>query len=217
MIHGFVERYITFRGELRTFMVYVPREIESLQPIPAILHLHGRGESGEDGTKPLIHGVPRSILFARDRWPFIVVMPQKRKETELWPEERDFLNAVLEKVESEYAIDPHRRYLTGLSQGGNGTFALATKLRWHFAAIAPVCGWCDPATAAKELVNIPLWAFHGATDDVVKPSGSILAVEALREAGATPKLTLYPGVGHNSWEKAYMEEALPKWFLSHTL
>lgn len=217
MIHGFVERYITFRGVMRPYIVYVPREIEALRPIPTILFLHGRGESGDDGLKPMIHGVARDLLFHRDRWPFLVVMPQKQKEGELWPDEKDFLNAILAKVEEEYPTDPHRRYLTGLSQGGNGTFTLATKLRWNFAAVAPVCGWCDPVTAAKELVNIPLWAFHGANDDVVKPSGSILAVEALREAGAKPKLTIYPGVGHNSWERAYSEEALPQWFLSHTL
>lgn len=217
MIHGFVERYITFRGELRTYMVYVPREIETLRPVPTIVHLHGRGESGDDGAKPMIHGIPRSILFNREWWPFLVVMPQKLKQTELWPDEKDFLNAVLAKVEEEYPTDPHRRYLTGLSQGGHGTFTLATKLRWNFAAVAPVCGWCDPAVAAKELVGTPLWAFHGAKDEVIKPSGSILAVEALREAGASPKLTLYPDVGHNAWDRAYFDEALPKWFLSHSL
>ena len=28
-----------------------------------------------------------------------------------------------------------------------------------------------------------------------------------------PKATIYPGVGHNSWDKAYSDPDLPRWFL----
>jgi predicted peptidase len=214
---GFVERHFEFRGESRCFVVYVPREYQALRPIPAILFLHGRGESGDDGLKPLVHGVPRALLFNRKNWPFLVVIPQKPLEDRLWPEEKDFLNTVLQKIEEEFEVNPHQRYLTGLSQGGNGTFVLAKKLRWQFAAIAPVCGWCDPAVAAETLKDMPLWAFHGAKDTAVQPSGSTLAVEAIRQAGGSPKLTLYPEVGHDAWTPAYNDPELPKWLLSHSL
>jgi hypothetical protein len=40
-------------------------------------------------------------------------------------------------------------------------------------------------------------------------------IDALKAAGGTPKYTVYPGVGHNSWDKAYRDEKLWDWFLQH--
>jgi predicted peptidase len=36
-------------------------------------------------------------------------------------------------------------------------------------------------------------------------------IEALKVAGANPKYTEYPGVGHNSWDKAYGTPELFTW------
>jgi hypothetical protein len=30
-----------------------------------------------------------------------------------------------------------------------------------------------------------------------------------------PQYTVYPGVGHNSWDKAYKDEKLWEWFLKY--
>ena len=41
-------------------------------------------------------------------------------------------------------------------------------------------------------------------------------VDAIKTAGGKNiKLTLYRGVGHNSWTKAYNNPEIYKWFLSH--
>jgi len=39
-------------------------------------------------------------------------------------------------------------------------------------------------------------------------------VAALKAAGGNPKYTEYPGVGHNSWDKAYNEPDLVEWLFS---
>ena len=39
-------------------------------------------------------------------------------------------------------------------------------------------------------------------------------IQALKDAGGQPKYTEYPGVGHNSWDKAYATPELYKWLLS---
>ena len=36
-------------------------------------------------------------------------------------------------------------------------------------------------------------------------------VAALKKAGGKPKYTEYPGVGHNSWDKAYRDPEFYKW------
>ncbi|MBS1708427.1 MAG: prolyl oligopeptidase family serine peptidase, partial [Armatimonadetes bacterium] len=65
--------------------------------------------------------------------------------------------------------------------------------------------------------HIPTWVFHGDADEAVKPSNSVEAVEAIKKSGGDVQLTMYPGIGHNSWDKAYMESDLPNWLLKHTL
>jgi predicted peptidase len=39
----------------------------------------------------------------------------------------------------------------------------------------------------------------------------------VKAAGGSPKLTTYPGVGHNSWDNAYRQEKLNEWLLQQSL
>jgi hypothetical protein len=39
-------------------------------------------------------------------------------------------------------------------------------------------------------------------------------IDAAKKAGADAKFTVYPGVGHNSWGKAYAEPELETWILA---
>jgi predicted peptidase len=126
----------------------------------------------------------------------------------------ELLLAILEAARKEYSIDETRLYLTGLSMGGFGTWRLGAKHPKLFAALAPICGGGDPSEAAA-LKDLPIWAFHGDQDKAVPHALSVRMVEAVKAAGGTPKLTIYPGVGHNSWDKAYREENLAEWFLQH--
>lgn len=199
------------------FSVFIPSNYDPTKPTPTILFLHGMGESGTDGLLQISVGLPLAIMKARHRWPYIVVIPQKPSQQADWWSERSKLNLILEQVEREFKTDPHRRYITGLSQGGHGTFRLAKHLAWQFAAVAPICGWIDPETAARELKDTPLWAFHGDKDTVVKPEGTTKAIDAILAAGGSPSMTIYPGVAHNSWDRAYQESPLAEWFLKHTL
>jgi predicted peptidase len=186
-------------------------------PLPAILFLHGRGQSGTDGSQIDI-GLPAQALGKPQDWPFLIVCPQKPDFDRLWPDFRDELAGVLDAVEREFQPDSTRRTLTGLSQGGNGSLVLAKALPWRFAAVAAVCGWADPRQAARELAGTPLWLFHGADDAVVPASCSAAVADWMTGPDRplpAPRLTLYPGVGHNSWEAAYAEPELPSWLLSH--
>jgi predicted peptidase len=64
--------------------------------------------------------------------------------------------------------------------------------------------------------TLPVWAFHGAKDDVVPVEESQRMVDALKKAGvAEVKLTVYPGVTHNSWTQTYENPELYEWFLQH--
>ncbi len=208
---GFLDR----ETQERPYVVFVPKGVK--KPWPTILFLHGAGECGVDGLRQVAVGLPPAIMLDRGRWPFLVVIPQKKEVRDLWKQDREYLDAVLHAVEKEFEPDPHRRYLTGLSQGGRGTFDLVKSLAWQFAAAAPVCGWADLEQVAKDFRDVPLWAFHGEDDNVVPLKGSRDAVEAILAAGGTAKITTYPETGHNSWDAAYRESELPAWLLEHHL
>lgn len=211
---GFLDRIVKVDGRVRRYVVHVPLGYGPGKKWPAILFLHGYGESGTDGFFQLWHGLARGIVRKREEWPFVSVFPQKPVGDKLWPTEIPMLLEILDSVEAEFSLDPKRRYLTGLSQGGHGTIMLAKRLSWEFAALAPVCGWADdPAAAAEAIGKTPVWAFHGDKDQAVAVQKSIDLVEAIQKGGGNAKLTRYPEIGHDSWHKAYQEEGLGAWFL----
>jgi len=64
-------------------------------------------------------------------------------------------------------------------------------------------------------MNIPIWLFHGDADTTIPVDESRRIYAALQAAGAKDThYTEYPGVGHNSWDKAYADEAMWAWLFS---
>jgi len=231
---GFLDRTVTLAGTKYKYQVFVPDDWTPNKKWPVILFLHGVGERGDDGLAQTDIGIGSAIRVNRSRFSAIVVMPQCRKN--VWwsdPPMDDVAMAALAQAEKEFQGDPRRIYLTGLSMGGYGTWHLAAKYPGKFAALAPVCGGIlrpeearvhspqekKPYTdAAKQIGgNTPVWIFHGAMDDTVPVTESRRMAEALKELGGETRYTEYPGVGHNSWDKAYAEPELFTWMLSKTL
>lgn len=176
---------------------------------PLVLFLHGSGESGQDIEKVKAHGIPELVSKGMNL-PFILVSPQSEVPTG-WDIEN--LYRLIDHVRKAYRIDDNRIYGTGLSMGGFGIWALAMKYPDLFAAIAPVCGGGDTANAWK-IRNIPAWVFHGARDSTVPIFGSIDMVNASRRFGAPVRFTVYPTLGHNSWDSAYHNDSLYDWMLA---
>jgi len=185
---------------------------EKEQKWPLMLFLHGAGERGSDLNLVKKHGPPKLIEQGREL-PFIVVSPQCPAGV-WWSERLDTLMALLDEIESKYEVDPSRVYLTGLSMGGFGTWALACERPERFAAIVPICGggqWF----LADRLKKVPVWAFHGAKDPVVPLDLSKSMVEAVKRMGGDAKLTVYPEANHDSWTATYDDPKVYEWLLSH--
>jgi predicted peptidase len=152
------------------------------------------------------------MLDGRDDFPFVVVSPQLGLEWTEWP--TAMLSALLDSVEETVRVDRDRIYVTGLSRGGAGTWALAIAEPDRFAAIAPVAGYSDPRQAAR-ISRVPAWVFHGARDIIVPPAASQAMVDALRAAGGEVRFSLIPDFGHDGWKRIYDDPALYDWFLAH--
>ncbi len=179
--------------------------------LPLVIQLHGAGERGE-GKKDLkavdVHGL--SKYLSENDHECMVVMPQCPLDT-FWAARVESIIKFIEQLMIEFDLDEDRVYLTGLSMGGYGTWFTAMARPDMFAAIAPICGGGMAWNA--EVLKMPVWAFHGADDDVVSPTQSDEMVAKMRECNLDVKYTRYDGVGHNSWCLAYNRE-LMDWLLS---
>lgn len=182
------------------------------QKWPLLVFLHGAGERGPDLQKVKVHGPPR-LLEEGHALPFVVLSPQC-PERDYWTNEAPLLalEALIDEIADDPRIDGDRIYLTGMSMGGFGVWSLAVRRPHHYAAIAPVCGGGDPGRAPS-IVHVPTWAFHGELDDVVPVAHSITMIEAMLEAGGSPRLTLYPEANHDAWTQTYANEELYTWLL----
>jgi len=116
-------------------LLYLPKGYgeEKDQKWPLILFLHGAGERGSNLELVKKHGPPRLIEQGRE-FPFIIASPQCPSGS-WWTEKLDSLLALLDDIQSKYAVDPNRVYLTGLSMGGFGSWSLGCRHPERFAAI----------------------------------------------------------------------------------
>jgi len=224
------------------YLLYLPPgyDAKSATKWPLILFLHGAGERGTNLTQVAVHGPPKLVKknppvpkkegdeARKDRETatrllaekFIVVSPQC-PDDQCW--DSDAVLGLLDRVQASHKVDKSRVYLTGLSMGGYGSWALLAKAPERFAAVAPICGggsaidFLLPArgkTAA--LKATPVWAFHGAKDSVVLLAESERLLALLKKTGVKDvQLTVYPEANHDSWTATYNNPKLYEWFLSH--
>ncbi len=184
---------------------------KKLENPPLVIQLHGAGERGtgkEDLKLVDVNGFSKYLKDADHDC--IVIMPQCPLES-FWAARVESIVRFVEQLIEAYGADRDRVYLTGLSMGGYGTWFTSMARPDLFAAIAPVCGGGMAWNA--EVLKMPIWAFHGAEDDIVSPVQSDEMVAALKKAGADVTYTRVDGVGHNVWENAYNQE-LMNWLLS---
>ncbi len=231
---GFIFRSIEHEGRVYPYTVYRPRGLDAREPARGLVFLHGMGECGTDGGKPLAVGLPPAMMLEPERWPFVVLIPQKPTGESEWEDHAGAVMAMLDRMIADEGVDADRVAITGLSQGGHGTLALASMFPDRFRAAAPVCGYvrrfwdggerrptAKPEGEAKaELVEsfrtTPIWLLHGGRDDVVPPGESEWMHAALRDAGLDSRLTIFPNDNHNSWDSAYRASGLWEWLVEKT-
>ena len=124
-------------------------------------------------------------------------------------------SAMVDAMQKEFSIDADRIYVTGLSMGGFGTWDVIQRHPERFAAAVPICGGGDPAHA-EQIAQVPIWAYHGDNDAVVKVERSRDMIAAIKDSGGTPRYTELPGVGHDSWTAAYTSPDLYAWMFAQT-
>jgi len=223
-------------GEALPFRILFPENFDSTKEYPLVVFLHGKGESGNDNEKQLIHGAKLFLdKTNRENFPAIVIFPQcdtnsfwgnvqmitdeQEKMEFYFTEEKNasksmqLLIEFLDNLKNKYRIKQDQIYVMGLSMGGMGTFELVSRLPKVFAAAVPICGGANTGIV-KKLKHTNWWVFHGAKDEVVPYELSENMVNIMKKNKINVRYTLYPNANHNSWDLAFSEPDLLSWMFS---
>lgn len=198
-------------GRTMPYRLFVPEGYDGSKSYPLVVFLHGGGERGDDNQKTLTANQGATVWAKpqeQARRPAFVLVPQGR---DTWDGgfgrtrnadnkidlQRAFVPSddlstaqkLLQQVLADYpGIDRKRLYLTGVSQGGLGTWAWNILEPQLFAAMVSVAGGGDPSQVGV-LKDKPMWAFHAAADPVVPASFTGNAIAVVRRSGGQPRYT----------------------------
>jgi predicted peptidase len=218
-----LERQVRLEDGTHRYSVWLPPGFDRSRAWPAILFLHGSGESGGDGLAPTRVGLGPALRARAADWPCVVVFAQKPSEQQEWWEWEALALAELDSAAAEFPLDADRTALVGMSQGGHGAWLLAARHPDRWSALVSICGYGRARTVARRVAHLPVWAFHGLRDDVVDPAETRHITDAIREEkarlGLDPdglRVTFYPDANHGSWDRAFAEPDLPRWILSQS-
>jgi predicted peptidase len=197
------------------YLLSLPEGYETAQDKkwPLIVFLHGAGERGDNLELLKKHGPPK-LTAAGKKFEAIVASPQV-PGGQVWNPHG--VKALVDELIKTHRVDTNRIYLTGISMGGFGTWDTIFEYPDVFAAAAPVCGGAGVKfVIAEQIKHIPLWIFHGGKDVVVEPAYSQRMYDVMTKLKANVQLTMYPGVGHDSWTRTYDDPKLWEWLFLQT-
>jgi phospholipase/carboxylesterase len=177
--------------------------------LPLVLALHGLGDRPESFAG-LLRGLPAAARVYALRAPllhgdgFSWFPPSGRAVVDvsaLGPGVRGAAELLLADLDALVARKPTRGkpLLTGFSQGGMVSFAVAAMAPGRIAGAFPVGGVLPSAIepTAPPPGAPRLMAFHGASDARVPTATARDSVERFRARGWQVSLQEYPGVGHS--------------------
>ena len=202
----------TGNGEMLNYWLYIPEN--ATDNMPLIVYLHGGSCRGDD----------INLLMQKEglcKWlnenkitniPAYIVFPQlSSKYKSGWVQNANGVKQLIEDIVKRYKINTDKISLTGHSMGGTGTLNIAAKYPRLFSCIAPMSGSMDNVTdeAISALSSMPVWAFTGDSDTVVKPEKSQLIIDAIKDYGGIIKTTVFEDCNHETVpQKAFLDEQL---------
>jgi predicted peptidase len=175
-----------------SYTIAIPPNYSPSAPVPLILALHfGVGDRDATGAgSDVLQGLVAPALAELGA---IIVAPDSVRGNWSSPENDKAVNALLDMVIDQYAIDKKKVVVTGYSMGGTGTWHFAEKFPERFSAAIPIAS--RPPASPSEW-RLPVLAIHSHNDQVV-PFGPVEArVEELQKAGVNAKMIALSGINH---------------------
>lgn len=195
--------------------IYIPDDYRGDENFPLLIYL--AGNSG-----PAIEGVQVGSP-AFERTGYLVVYPNGwggwwRSATET------MVDSLIGEVMRTYAVDPERIYISGLSNGGTGTFDYVSLWPQRFSAAvvamgAGLFGFTEAAgdrPFVSNATHLPLLFLHGKKDPVIPVSATMKTVDSLRAQHADVTMRIFPDREHEIVPGFGDDGATVEFFEHHT-
>lgn len=145
-----IENTLVWQNVPRTYLLYLPADYDPTQRYPVVVACHpGLSNSAQ-------HAEAARWQVLGNTAGFISVYPNgmpsmPNSNTRLWNaydqpstvsdyDDAGFLNALLDRLIQQYAVDTCRMYMSGFSNGAMMTYRMACDFTHRFAAVAPLSG-----------------------------------------------------------------------------
>ncbi len=175
---GTFDRTFSHNSITREYQLYIPTSYAEDGEVPLVVYLHGAGENKEFAPRTT------DLVEVAEEEGFVLVFAEASFELQdqgvfVWADGRGaiggavdaslddvgFVNALVDAITDEFAINPSKRYLCGFSNGGSLTQRMAIQANERFAAMATVAaGLHEPYATENPGRAIPMLFIHG-TDD----------------------------------------------------
>lgn len=181
------EHTVTVDGRERSYVVHVPAGLQAARRAPVVIVLHGGGGNARNAVEQT------GMNQQADRGGFLAVYPdgtgRRGRALLTWNaghccghaldhrvDDVAFIATLIDRLERDYAGDPRRIYVTGMSNGAMLSYRIACELADRIAAIAPVAG--SMGIDCRPSAPVSVVAFHGTADQHVPYRGGTPQIQA---------------------------------------
>lgn len=153
-------RPVHVRGRIYHYGLSVPQSYQPAQAYGLVVCLHGAGFTGDAYLERWQPRLGEDYLLACPTFPSGAWWTRQAEELVL---------ATIRSVEARYHVDPDRIFLTGMSNGGIGTYLIGMHHASLFAGLAPMASGLDEVLLPflENLRHTPVYVIHGRSDQVM--------------------------------------------------
>jgi len=174
----------------RFALLHVPPAYDGKTALPLVVFFHAEGESAskaaeDDNWEPLADAKGFFAAFPEGLGQSAARPADPRNNPEIWRDweprttkddvdDLEFVQKLLDQIESKYKIDASRVYAAGMGNGGSMAMLCGDEMSARFAAVGAVAShlW-DPGDSMKRAV--PLIYFIGKSDPLCPIGGGTVA------------------------------------------
>jgi hypothetical protein len=199
---GIVRSSYGAHGREFFYAVDVPRSYSPTRRYPVRIQLHGG--VGRPSNQPRGNGSIGALAAGADQ---IYLLPTGWEDAPWWSElQLENLRVLLDRVKRTYNVDENRVVLSGVSDGGTGTYYVAMHDITPYASFEPLIGFImvlDSVDGAGEqfpnnLVNKPFFVVNDGMDPLYPTRIVSPYVKLLQQGGVELVYHQHPDAGHNT-------------------
>ncbi|OSI10463.1 Poly(3-hydroxybutyrate) depolymerase [Neisseria zoodegmatis] len=181
------------------YNLFVPKNYDAKKSYPLVLFIHDAAVAGNDVKNTLKQGLGAVVWASPEsqaKHEALVLAPQfdrKSMSHQATGKEPEAVVNLIKHLETEYSIDPARRYATGQSAGGMMQMAMNAKNPDFFAASYLIAPQWEAAKAAAPLAKNKMWIVVAEDDEKVHKNMNAITA-SLEKHGAKVAKKMWSGM-----------------------